>query len=95
MAPDADANFRHDVALSRLVDPLPTLRNLAQNTGCELEDVVHHALVRYASDGAEALLALEPSSLRRLLEARRREDWRAVGSILDWLQAGLQSDAWR
>jgi hypothetical protein len=95
VAGDRDANFRADVALSRLVDPLPTLRSLAEHTGVELDDVVHHALVRYASDGAEALLALEPSSLRRLLAARRRQDWKAVGAILDWLEAGLESDAWR
>lgn len=83
------------MALSRLADPLPTLRNLARNTGLELDDVVHHALVRYAADGAEALLTLEPSSLRRLFAARKAEDWQAVAAIIDWLEAGLESDAWR
>jgi uncharacterized protein (TIGR00290 family) len=86
---DGNQNFRDDVALSRLVDPETTLRNLARNTGTSFEDVVHHALVRYASSGAEALLAVEPWALRQLIEARKAGDWEKVGSLIDWLEAGL------
>ena len=86
---DGNQNFRDDVALSRLVDPETTLRNLAQNTGASYEDVVHHALVRYASSGAEALLAIEPWALRQLIEARKAGDWEKVGALIDWLEAGL------
>jgi len=92
---DGDQNFRDAVALSRLADPMPTLEALARNTGAALDDVVHHALVRYASDGAEALLALEPRSLRELIAARRAGDWDKVAAIVDWLEAGLESDRWR
>ena len=53
-AKDSNQNFRDSVALSLLADPRPTLVNLALNTGVSYEDVVHHALVRYASSGAEA-----------------------------------------
>lgn len=74
---------------------MPTLRALAASTGTGLDEVVHHALVRYASDGAAALLALDPLALRELVEARRAGDWRKVGSLIDWLAAGLESDAWR
>ena len=92
---DGDQNFRHDVALSRLVDPKPTFENLARNTGVSYDDAVHHALVRYASSGAEALLAIEPWALRQLIEARRAEDWAKVASLIDWLEAGLDSTSWR
>jgi hypothetical protein len=92
---DPDQNFRDAVALSRLVDPRPTFENLARNTGVAYEDVVHHALVRYASSGAEALLALDPQALRELIEARKLEDWDKVGAIIDWLEAGLDSPHWR
>jgi hypothetical protein len=94
-APDPNQGFRDAVALSRLVDPRPTLENLARSTGLAYDDVVHHALARYASSGAEALLALEPWALRELIDARKAEDWTKVGSIIDWLEAGLDSDAWR
>ncbi|HEX6351225.1 MAG TPA: DUF6027 family protein [Candidatus Dormibacteraeota bacterium] len=86
---DPDQNFRDAVALSKLVDPMPTLRALAGHTGLTVEDVVHHALVRYASDGAEALLALGPHSLRELVAARKAQDWKKVAALIDWLEAGF------
>jgi len=93
-AQDSNQNFRNAVALSRLVDPRPTLENLARNTGLTYDDVVHHALVRYASSGAEALLAIEPQALLDLIEARKAEDWARVGALIDWLEAGLESSEW-
>ena len=71
---DSNQNFRDSVALSLLADPRPTLENLARNTGLTYEEVVHHALVRYASSGAEALLAWEPHALR----AHRRAESRGL-----------------
>jgi hypothetical protein len=93
-ARDSNENFRESVALSRLVDPRPTLENLARNTGLTYDDVVHHALVRYASSGAEALLAWEPHALREVIAARKAEDWAKVSGIIDWLEAGLESSEW-
>ena len=92
---DSNQNFRESVALSRLTDPRPTLENLARNTGLTYDDVVHHALVRYASSGAEALLAWDSHALRDLIAARHAEDWAKVGAIIDWLEAGLTSSEWR
>ena len=90
MAPqDSNQSFRDSLALSRLIDPRPTLENLAGNTGLTYEDVVHHALVRYASSGAEALVAWEPHALRELIAARKAEDWKKVAGIIDRLEAGL------
>ncbi len=93
-AQDPNENFRTAVALSRLVNPRPTLENLARNTGLTYDDVVHHALVRYASSGAEALLAIEPQALRDLIAARKAEDWAKVSAVIDWLEAGLDSREW-
>jgi hypothetical protein len=90
---DADQNFRDAVRTARLVDPSPTLRNLAASTGLEYEEVVHYALVRYASSGAEALLALQPQALRELIAARKGEDWTKVASLIDWLEAGFERKA--
>jgi hypothetical protein len=93
-AQDSNQNFRDSVALSLLADPRATLENLARNTGLTYEEVVHHALMRYASSGAEALLAWNSHALRELIAARKAEDWRKVGSIIDWLEAGLESADW-
>jgi len=53
-----------------------------------VDDLIHHALVRWVSAGSEALLAVEPRVLQDLAAAREREDWAAVAGIIDWLQAG-------
>jgi hypothetical protein len=70
------------------------LENLARNTGLPYDEVVHHALVRYASSGAEALLAWEPYALRELITARKAANWSKVAGIIDWLEAGLDSSEW-
>lgn len=91
---NSNQNFRDSVALSMLVDPRPTLESLAHNTGLTYDEVAHHALARYASSGAEALLAWDPHALRELIAARKAEDWVKVKSLIDWLEAGLESTEW-
>jgi hypothetical protein len=90
--PDADphANFRRAVADSRLVDPMPTFERLSETTGVPVDDLVHHALARWASSGAEALLFIGPAVLRDLAAARRARDWEKVAGIVDWLEAGWE-----
>lgn len=95
MVAGADDNFRMAVRVSLLVDPRPTFENLAANTGLSYDEVVHFALVRYASSGAEALLAVEPAALRELIAARRAGEWDKVGALIDWLEAGLESSRWQ
>jgi hypothetical protein len=90
MAADPHGTFRAAVGKSRLVDPMPTLRNLAEATATSVDDVVHHALVRFASSGSEALLFIGPDILKELTDARYAEDWRKVAGIIDWLQAGWE-----
>ena len=92
---DGNQNFRDDVARSLGIDPKPTLENLAKSTGLTYEAVVHHALVRYASSGAEALLAVEPLALRQLIDAAKAQEWAKVGAIIGWLEAGLSDRSWR
>jgi hypothetical protein len=80
--------FAETVERSRAADPRPTFEALSAETGIPVDDLVHHALVRWASAGAEALMAVEPAVLRDLVDARRQEDWTAVAGIVDWLDAG-------
>ena len=87
--PPEHREFARQVQLSRAVDPMPTFDRLSENTGVPVDDLVHHALVRWAAAGAEALMAVEPQVLRDLIEAREREDWERVAGIVDWLEAGL------
>jgi hypothetical protein len=87
--PPEHREFARQVEQSRAVDPLPAFAALSGITGVPVDDLVHHALVRWASAGAEALMAVPPQALRDLVDARGREDWAAVAGIIDWLEAGL------
>ena len=87
--PPEHREFARQAERSRTVDPMPTFEALSEATGVPVETLVHHALVRWASSGAEALMAMEPRALRELIAARKREDWAAVAGIVDWLEAGL------
>ncbi|MFI4972804.1 MAG: DUF6027 family protein [Candidatus Dormiibacterota bacterium] len=91
---DGNQNFRDDVTRSLRIDPRPTLENLAKSTGLTYDAVAHHALVRYASSGAEALLAVEPLALRQLIDAAKSGEWAKVGAIVAWLEAGLEDRGW-
>ena len=87
--PPEHAAFAAQAEAALAVDPMPTFRALSEATGVPVESLVHLALVRWASAGAEALMAVEPQVLRELIAARSREDWTAVAGIIDWLEAGL------
>lgn len=80
--------FAEQVAEARLQDPMGTFANLSAATGVAVADLVHYALVRWAAAGSEMLMATPPLVLQQLVEARQREDWDAVGGLIDWLATG-------
>lgn len=85
---DPGGAFRDEVRASRLVDPLPGLQVLAGNLGLPVDDVVHHALVRWSSAGSEALLAAPPEMLVALRDAAEAGDVQRVRGIAQALLAG-------
>jgi hypothetical protein len=87
--PPEHEEFARRAAEALAIDPMPTFRALSEETGVPVSSLVHLALVRWASAGAETLLAIEPPVLRELIEARRREDWAKVAGMIDWLESGL------
>jgi hypothetical protein len=82
--------FADQVAASRLQDPMSMFETLSRITHVPVDELVHHALVRWAAAGSEALLSIEPQVIADLAAARDREDWDAVAGIIDWLRAGSQ-----
>jgi hypothetical protein len=86
--PAEHREFAAQTRAARTVDPMPAFANLSAATGVPVDDLVHYALVRWASAGAEALMATEPRVLDDLIAARRAEDWPKVAGIIDWLESG-------
>ena len=99
-ADDPHANFKREVAAGALVDPLPTLENLADYVGLPVGAVARHALVRWTSAGSDALLEVGPTWVRRLTEPVSRAEaagtdsarlaaYEELRGLLGWLAAGL------
>jgi hypothetical protein len=98
---DPHANFKREVAAGALVDPLPTLQNLADYVGLPMGVVVRHALVKWVSAGSDALLEIGPSWIRRLVEPVERAEaagtdearlgaYEELRGLLGWLAAGVE-----
>jgi hypothetical protein len=85
---DPGGRFRAEVRASLALDPMPTMRTLAANLGLPVEEVVHHALARWASAGSEALLAGPPEVLLALRDAAAEGDLERVRAIVAFLLAG-------
>jgi hypothetical protein len=98
---DPHGNFKREVAAGALVDPLPTLQNLADYVGLPVGAVARHALVKWVSAGSDALLEVGPAWVRRLLDPVQRAEaagtdaarlaaYEELRGLLGWLAAGLQ-----
>ncbi|HEY7295445.1 MAG TPA: DUF6027 family protein [Dehalococcoidia bacterium] len=101
---DPDANFKTDVALYSLLDPLSTLRTLSRNTGIPLGALCRYVLARWAAGGSEGLLELGPSTVGRMwqacvaaeaegTDAARLRAYEQLRQMLGWLRAGAGTEA--
>ena len=68
---------------------MPTVQNLAKNTGLEPEEIVHYILAQWAASGSEALMSTTPLALRQLKEAADTGDIEKVKGMASWLLTGL------
>ena len=99
---DPDANFKADVALYTMLDPLETLRPLSATTGIPVGALVRYVLARWASAGSESLLSAGPSIIERMAavfsEAEESDTTEArlaaydvVRQMVAWLRAPLDT----
>ena len=100
---DPDANFKAEVALRTVADPLPTLRALSANTGIPLGSLVRFVLVRWTSEGTEALMDVGPTMVRRLQDVvadaeeagtdeARLAAYDQLRQMIGWLGLPLEDD---
>lgn len=100
---DPDAGFKRDVAERTRLDPLPTFRQLSVRTGVPVSALLRYALVRWAAEGSDALLALGPRTVERLWEVvavaeaagtdqARLDAYERLRHMLAWLRVPLAED---
>ncbi len=75
---DRDANFKRDVAVYSLVDPLPTIENLSAALDVPVGAIVRYVIAKWATGGSGGLLELGPTMTRRL--AAICDDAESVGT---------------
>ncbi|MBI3244865.1 MAG: hypothetical protein HYZ49_21510 [Chloroflexi bacterium] len=96
---DRHANFKAEVALYTVADPLPTLEVLSESTGIPVPCLVRYVLVKYAASGADALLAMGPVVLQQMeshvakaeaigTDEARVAAYESLKEIVAWLRAG-------
>jgi hypothetical protein len=100
-ADDPDANFKTDVALYALVDPLGTITGLGANLGIPVGALCRYVLAKWATGGSGGLLELGPTMVRRLTavceaaeesgtDDARLEAYEQLRSMLGWLELPVQ-----
>ncbi len=98
-ANDPHANFKEEVALYSVADPLPTLEVLSKDTGIPVAALIRYILVKYTASGSEAVLAMTPYALRQMqahfdtaetinTTQSRLEAYEALRQMIGWLVMG-------
>jgi hypothetical protein len=100
-ADDPHANFKAEVACYTVHDPLPTLERLSAGTGVSVECIVRYVLVKYATSGGDALLAMTPIVFRQMQDIVERAEqggedaklaaYDSLKNIVQWLALGAES----
>ena len=99
-ADDPDANFKADVALYSLVDPLSTINNLSRALDVPVGALCRYVLAKWATGGSGGLLELGPTMTRRLgdvcdqaeaegTDTARVEAFAQLRDMISWLRFPL------
>lgn len=105
-AEDRDANFKREVALYTLNDPMPTIETMSRNLDIPVGAIVKYVLVRWATSGSEALLEMGPRVVRQMArivkeaESRGKDEdrlaaYHKLAAIVSWLQIPLVNPDWQ
>ena len=100
-ADDPHGNFKAEVACYTVHDPIPTLERLSAGTGVPVECMVRYILVKYATSGSDALLAMTPIVFRQMQDIVERAEqggdeaklaaYESLRKIIQWLALGAES----
>ena len=98
-ADDPHANFKEEVALYSVANPLPSLENLSKDTGIPVPALIRYILVKYTASGSDAVLAMTPYVLRQMQDhitkaekintnEARLAAYEALRQMIGWLTLG-------
>jgi hypothetical protein len=99
---DRHANFKFDVQLYGLLDPLVTIRGMSANLNIPQGAIARYVLAKWATGGSGGLLELGPVMTRRLWEPiaaaeeedsdeRRLAAYHQLRQMISWLNLPLDN----
>ncbi|MFI7215850.1 DUF6027 family protein [Micromonospora maritima] len=97
---DRHANFKSEVQMYGLLDPLVTLRGMSANLDIPIGAIARYVLAKWATGGSGGLLELGPVMTRRLWEPivaaeqedcdeRRLATYHQLRQMISWLNVPL------
>jgi hypothetical protein len=100
---DPDANFKADVALYAHVDPMTTVRALAQSLTVPEGAIVRYIVAKWATAGSAGLLEVGPTMVQRLwqpiehaeeagTDEARLAAYEKLRGLLSWLRFPLANE---
>jgi hypothetical protein len=103
---DKDANFKREVALYTLNDPMPTIETMSRNLNISIGAIVKYILVRWATSGSDALSEMGPIVIRQMADIVEKasqggkdEDrlaaYNRLAAIVSWLQVPITDPDWQ
>ena len=103
---DKDANFKNDVALYTMSDPMPAIDRISRNLSIPVGSIVKYVLCKWTMSGSDALLEVGPDMVNKMTQIfeeaefqgtaeARLEAYASVKSIVSWLRVPLDDADYR
>ena len=103
---DKDANFKKEVALYTMNDPMPTIDRISHNLDVPVGAVVKYILTKWAASGSESLLEAGPDMVEKMSAIfedaeksgtldSRLQAYSSVKDIVSWLRVPLDDPDYR
>ena len=67
-ATDKDANFKNDVALYTMSDPMPAIDRISRNLSIPVGSIVKYILCKWTMSGSDALIEVGPDMVNKMTE---------------------------
>ena len=103
---DKDVNFKREVALYTIDDPLPTVNRLSRNLDIPGGAVIQYVLCKWAASGSDALREIGPDMVEKMsgilikaedadTDQARLEAYDSIRNIISWLRVPLDNPEYR
>tara|TARA_B100000745_G_scaffold257756_1_gene180793 strand:- start:9 stop:386 length:378 start_codon:yes stop_codon:yes gene_type:complete len=105
-ATDKDANFKNDVALYTMSDPMPAIDRISRNLSIPVGSIVKYILCKWTMSGSDALIEVGPDMVNKMTEIfedaeskgtdkAKLEAYESVRAIVSWLRVPLDDANYR